>query len=159
MLFRSTKEIEVLTPPNYTPLGNLQPFNDLWTGPEGMWFTQTTANVVSYYEYATGEFKTYNIPTALSAPLGIYYASDDRVYFLELVGQKVGRLDPATGEIEEFPLPLNLLGPGVVRAETENRYIWFTAVIGNGFGRMDMETGEFKAYPNDFLLSDRKSVV
>ena len=149
----TTKEIEVLTPPNYTPLGNLQPFNDLWTGPEGMWFTQTTANVVSYYEYATGEFKTYNIPTALSAPLGIYYASDDRVYFLELVGQKVGRLDPATGEIEEFPLPLNLLGPGVVRAETENRYIWFTAVIGNGLGRMDMETGEFKAYPNDFLLS------
>lgn len=150
----TTKHIEVITPPNYNPLGNLQPFNDLWTGPHGMYFTQTTGNVISYYEYATGNFKTYNVPTALSAPLGIYVAKfDQKVYFLELLGQKVGRLDPKTGEIEEFQLPLNLLGPGVVRVETEGRYIWFTAVIGNGLGRLDAKTGEFKAYPNDYLLS------
>lgn len=149
----TTKHIEVITPPNFNPLGNLQPFNDLYTGPQGMYFTQTTNNVISYYEYATGNFKTYTVPTALSAPLGIYYGSDNKVYFLELLGQKVGRLDPATGTIEEFPLPLNLFGPGVVRAETEGKYVWFTSVIGNAIGRIDMRTGELKAFPDDIPLA------
>lgn len=148
-----TKHIDVITPPNYNPLGNLQPFNDLYTGPDGMYFTETTNNVIRFYEYATGNFKTWTVPTAVAAPLGIYYASDNKVYFLETAGQKVGRLDPATGNIEEFQLPLNLLGPGVVRAETEGRYVWFTSVIGNALGRIDMQTGQFKAYPDDLLLA------
>jgi len=32
----TTKKIDVFTPPPPNPLGNLQPFNDLWTGPEGV---------------------------------------------------------------------------------------------------------------------------
>lgn len=149
----TTKHIDVITPPNFNPLGNLQPFNDLYTGPDGMYFTQTTGNIISFYEYATGKFKTYNVPTTLAAPLGIFYASDDKVYFLETLGQRVGRLDPATGHIEEFQLPLSLLGPGVVRAETEGRFVWFTAVIGNGLGRIDMQTGKIKAYTDDYILA------
>ena len=147
-----SKQIEVLTPPPLDPAGDLQPFNDMYTGPDGMFFTQTTGNVISYYEYATGAFKNYPVPTLAGGPLGLYYASDKKVYFCEFVGQKIGVLEPSTGDIIEYTVPLDLLGPAVIRVETQGA-VWFTATVGNGVGSINMETGEFTAYPNDIPAS------
>lgn len=143
----STKQVNVLTPPPFfDPLGDLQPFNDMVSSPTGMYFTQTTANIVSFYEYSTKTFKNYKVPTLEGSPLGIIYASDGYAYFAEFLGNKIARLNPNTSEITEFPLPLSLAGPAVIRAETENKYIWFTAFIGNGIGRFELATGEITSY-------------
>lgn len=149
----TTKEIEVLTPTPFDPAGNLEPFNDLFTGPDGMFFTQSTGNVVTYYEYATGLFTNFPIPTLLAGPLGMFYASDGGAWFCELLGQKIGRLDPKTGVITEYPVPASLLGPAVMRVETEGKYLWFTATVGNALGRLTMATGEFMAFTNTNLAS------
>ena len=148
----TSEEITVLTPKPYDPIGNLQPFNDLDTGKDGMWFTQSTANVISYYEYATGAFKNYPIPVP-NGPLGIKVASDGSVWFMGFLAQNIGRLDPRTGTFKFFPVPLDLLGPAVVRAETEGKYLWFTAAVGNSLGRIDITNGDLTAFPDDNLLA------
>jgi streptogramin lyase len=149
----TTGHVKVLTPQPYDPLGNGQPFNDLYTSPDGMFFTQSTANIISFYDFAKGTFKSWTIPTIGAGPLGIFYASDGAAWFCEFTGQKIGRLDPQTGTFKEYPVPLSLLAPAVMRAETEGRYLWFTAAVGNSIGRIDITNGEMMAYPNDSPLS------
>ena len=144
----TTRQIDVFTPPPFDPLGDLQPFNDMYRGPTGMFFTQTTANVVTHFDYVTEKFTNYPVPTPEGSPLGIFVASDGYAYFAEFLGQKLGRLNAATGEITEFSLPPSLLGPAVIRVETENRYIWFTAFLGNGIGRFDTKTGGIASFTN-----------
>nr|XP_018900835.1 PREDICTED: uncharacterized protein LOC109032938 [Bemisia tabaci] len=152
-----TRKIEIVV--SLSVLGNLQPFNDLYTSPTGMWFTMTTGNLIGFYCYNTSRVTFYRVPTPLAIPLGIYYASDGYVYFCELLGNKMGRLDPRTGVIKEYIIPLGGQGPAVVRAETpppagkKHPYIWFTCSLGNSVGRLDpnTETGKIKLYSNPLV--------
>ncbi|KAG4432409.1 hypothetical protein IFR05_012099 [Cadophora sp. M221] len=155
-----TKAIKVFTPPSTgelpSGLGNLEPFNDMWRGPKGMLYTQTTANVISYFTYDTEKFIDFHPPTPLSGPLGIYVASDGYAWFCEFFANQIGRLNFSTGEIIEYPIPIPLSSPAVIRAETSDaygRYIWFTAFTGNYNGRVNIKTGEVKAFPSTSLLS------
>ncbi|KAG4413582.1 hypothetical protein IFR04_013284 [Cadophora malorum] len=156
----TTKDIKVFRPPSTGELpsviGNLEPFNDMWRGPEGMLYTQTTANVISYFTYDTEEFIDFRPPTPLAGPLGIYIASDGYAWFCEFFANKVGRLDFNTGEIIEYDIPIPLSSCAVIRAETsdaEGTYVWFTAFTGNYNGRVNIQTGEIKAFPSTSLLS------
>lgn len=149
----TTGQTNVLTPQPFDPAANGQPFNDIYTSPDGIFFTQSTANVISFYDFAQGNFKSWTIPTLAAGPLGIFYASDGGAWFCEFTGQKIGRLDPKTGTFREYPVPPGLLAPAVMRAETEGRYLWFTAAVGNSVGRIDMTTGNMEAYPNSSPLS------
>lgn len=145
-----TKKIDVFTPDNLLqPLGDLQPFNDLYSARDGIYFTQTSANLISFFSFATEQIESYAIPTIASSPLGMFVDSEGIVWFTELLGQKIGRFDPVTKTFTEYPVPLlALAGPAVIRVETEGRYIWFTAFVGNSMGRLDKFTGEITAYPN-----------
>jgi len=115
-----------------------------------MFFSQTTANLVTYFDYATEKFTSYPVP---GSPLGMIVASDKNLYVAELLGNAIHRLNTQTGETKTFHLPLQLLGPAVVRVETHNRYVWFTAFLGGGLGRLDTKTGKIEAHSNPSLLS------
>ena len=58
----------------------------------------------------------------------------------------MAKFDPTTKKFTEYPVPATLLGPAVVRAFTDNKYIWFTAIISNAIGRLDITSGAMKAY-------------
>lgn len=148
-----TKKIDVFTPNNLLqPVGDLQPFNDLYTAHNGIYFSQTSANLISFFSFATEQIESYAIPTPASFPLGMFVDSAGIVWFTELVGQKIGRFDPVSKTFKEYPVPLPALaGPAVIRVETEKRYIWFTAFVGNAMGRLDKLTGEITAYPNPLV--------
>lgn len=147
----STGNVTVLETGN--PLGNLQPFNDAWPGETGMFFSQTTANVINLIDYETNSIQTWPVPTPLSGPLGMIVASDGNLWFVEMLANKIARLNPSTGIIDEWPLPLSLLTPSVMRAETEGRYLWFTSIAGNALGRFDMFTYTAQAFPIPELLA------
>ena len=80
-------QIDVLGPVN--PLGNLFDFNDLYTTKDGLYITQTTGNTFQFYSFKTEQFKTYNVPTPLALPLGVFTASDGDIYIPELLGNKI----------------------------------------------------------------------
>lgn len=147
-----TKHIDVFTPNNLLqPLGDLQPFNDLYSAKDGIYFSQTSANLISFFSFATQKIESYAIPTPASFPLGVFVDSEGLVWFTELVGQKLGRFDPKTKSFTEYPVPVSLVTPAVIRVETENRYIWFTSFVGNAMGRFDKRTGQFATYPNPLV--------
>ena len=135
----TTRKIQLFTPPGLGLLGNLQPFNDLYTSHDGMWYTQTTGNVFQKFDYKTEKFTTYNIPTPLALPLGLFVASDQKVYVAELLANKILVLDRKTKKISEYPLPEPLQMPAVIRAE-RNGYVYFSLFLGNGIGRINMKT-------------------
>lgn len=151
----TTKKVTVFTPPSaLSAAGNLQPLNDLWGTPEGMFFSQSSANLITLFDYYTHKFKSWKIPTPGSLPLGMRKAYDERLYFTELAGQKIGALNPTTGVIQEYPLPVpELLGPAVLRVETDSKYVWFTGALSDSIGRLDIYTGQFKSFPNNAPLS------
>jgi streptogramin lyase len=94
-----------------------------------MYFTQTTANVINLIDYQTNAIKTWTVPTPLAGPLGLYVTPDGAVWFCEMLANKIGRLNATDGTFKEYPLPLSLATPSVMRAATEGgRYLWFTAI-------------------------------
>lgn len=84
----TTGETKVFTPPGLlSPLGNLQPLNDLTTAPDGVYFTQTTGNFITKFDYKTHKFTNHAVPTKAAFPLGIYFATDGGIWFLEFAGR------------------------------------------------------------------------
>lgn len=152
------RTLKVFTPPKFNPAGDLQPFNDFYSGPNGMYFTQTTGQRVTVFDYKTQKFtRDYKVR---GTPLGMFYGSDNRAYFTELLGNRIGRITPKTGKIEEFDVPVpQLLGPAVIRVEDKG-WIYFTAFFGNGIGRMNMKTGKVEGFtypsPLAFPAEDTK---
>lgn len=82
-----TKEIKVFGPVD--PTGNLFPFNDVYSADNGLYLTQTTGNTFEFFSFKDHTFTTYHVPTPLALPLGVYVASDKKVYIPELVGNKI----------------------------------------------------------------------
>lgn len=77
----------VFTPPSLLqPVGNLQPLNDVTTAPDGVYFSMTTANQIAKFDYHTHKFTFFDIPTLASIPIGMYYAKDGGIWFLEFAG-------------------------------------------------------------------------
>lgn len=118
-----------------------------------MYFSQTSGNVISLFDYTTNQFTNYPVPTPNSGPLGMRIAADGALWFTEFFANKIGRLNITTGTITEYPVPASGFGPAVMRAETEDRYLWFTALEGNGIGRVDEQTGDVVVYTNPAPLS------
>jgi len=118
-----------------------------------MFFSQTTGNVISLFDYKTTQIKNFEVPTPLAGPLGMRIASDGALWFTEQLANKIARLNATDGSVEEYPLPLSLITPTVMRAETEGRYLWFTATAANALGRIDIYTGETATFTNPSPLS------
>ncbi|KAG9725311.1 NHL repeat-containing protein, partial [Aureobasidium melanogenum] len=126
-------------------------FNDLTSAADGIYFTQTTGNQVTIFDYETHEFTSWTVSTLLAIPLGIYYSQhDDGIWFLEFGASKVGRLDRHTHELEEFDLPLDALQPLVMRAETVNQdgssTLWFACTTSSSITGINTRTGAVTPY-------------
>jgi virginiamycin B lyase len=66
-------------------------------------FSLPDTNQIGVFDLATHRFTTYTAPTIASLPQGVAVA-DGAIWFTETLGQKLARVDPATGRISEFPL-------------------------------------------------------
>ena len=68
---------------------------------KAVWTTASTRIVGLNLE--TKQFTGYDIPTKNPGAYGMDVAGDGRVWFAEREAMKLGRLDPKTGKIDEFP--------------------------------------------------------
>ena len=148
----TNQEVQVFTPPGLlSSLGNLQPFNDVTSAPDGIYFTQTTANVITHFDYETHKFTEYPLPTLLSDPLGIFFAKDGGIWFLEFTANKVGRFDRQTKEIKEHDLPFSASQPLVMRGETPNddgsTTLWFACTTSSSIAGINTRTRVIQNFP------------
>jgi len=85
------------------------------------------------------------VPTLGSRPHDPLAAHDGSVWWTGQFQSRLGRLDPKTGAMKEFPLDVADSGPhGLVEDSSGN--IWFTAVSQRYVGKLDPATGEITEY-------------
>ena len=85
------------------------------------------------------------LPTLGSRPHDPLAASDGSVWWTGQWSSVLGRLDPVTGTLKEYPLPQNSGPHGL--AEDAQGAVWFTGISRNYIGKLDPSTGEVMQYP------------
>lgn len=68
-------------------------------------------------------------------------APDGGIWWAGQWGNLVGRIDPATGKMEEFPLPASAM-PHSVNIDPDGEHVWYTGNKNGTLGRLDPGTGE-----------------
>ncbi|HET6178111.1 MAG TPA: hypothetical protein VFE61_14330, partial [Candidatus Sulfotelmatobacter sp.] len=91
------------------------------------------------------QIREYEVPTPKSRPHDPALALDGSLWYTGQGANKLGRLDPKTGEFKEYPLRTAGSGPhGLVADAVGN--IWFTAISGGYIGKLDPKSGEITEY-------------
>ncbi len=85
------------------------------------------------------------VPTLGSRPHDPLAAADGSIWWTGQYADKLGRLDPRTGAMKEFPLPPRSGPHGLIEDAAGN--IWYTAISGNYIGKLDPRTGQVSQYP------------
>jgi virginiamycin B lyase len=86
------------------------------------------------------------VPTKGGHPHDPAVGPGDSLWFTEQMANKLGRLDPKTGEFKEYPLNDGKnAGPHGLIADKDGN-IWFTANFGGYIGKLDPKTGDVKQY-------------
>ena len=91
------------------------------------------------------EIREYEVPTAKSRPHDPALAPDGALWYTGQGANKLGRLDPASGEFKEYPLKTAGSGPHGLVADKDGN-IWFTAISGGYVGKLDPKSGQIAEY-------------
>ena len=89
-------------------------------------------------------FKTWNTPTPGSRPHDPLATPDGSIWWAGQFANKLGRLNPETGEMKEYPIPIKAGPHGLINDKDGN--IWYAGNFGGHIGKLDVKTGEFKYY-------------
>ena len=85
------------------------------------------------------------LPSLGSRPHDPLAAADGSVWWTGQWSSVLGRLDPATGLMKEYPLPPDSGPHGL--AEDSMGNVWFTGISRNYIGKLNPATGEVTQYP------------
>ena len=85
------------------------------------------------------------LPSLGSRPHDPLAAADGSVWWTGQWSSVLGRLDPATGIMQEHPLPPDSGPHGLTEDAMGN--VWFTGISQNYIGKLDPATGEVTQYP------------
>ena len=84
--------------------------NTMRVHPNGtVWLNSIAANQVIRFDPATKEFTVFDVPAGIKRgrtanPYGMAISGDNKVWFIENAVSQMGRIDPETGKIDEFPI-------------------------------------------------------
>jgi len=101
---------------------------------------------------ATGEAKFWQVPTPSSSPRRGRMDAQDRFWFAEYTGDKIGMFDTRTEKFQEWPMPRKYTTPYAVSAPDKNGYVYATSNMAERLMRLDPKTGEIVEYqmPTEF---------
>jgi virginiamycin B lyase len=90
----------------------------------------------------TGKITEFGVPTQDAHPYGIASAEDGALWFCELTGGKLGRIDPLSGAMTEYAPTEKGVQPRRLVAVTGA--IYFTDSAGGRLGRLMLADKKFK---------------
>jgi len=97
--------------------------------------------------------REWAVPTKGAHPHDPAVGPDGALWFTEQMANKLGRLDPKTGEFKEYPLSEGKNpGPHGLVADSEGN-IWFTANFAGYIGKLDPKTG----HVSEFKMTNEKA--
>ncbi len=107
---------------------------------------------------ATGNFTIVDIPTVGSFPFREIVDEKGRVWFTELLGNKIGVYDPALNILEEYDVPSYFSGPADLAFDFRGG-LWFTEAYNESVAEFQPATKSFVEYhlsttdPSRFISS------
>lgn len=121
------------------------------------WVELIASNTILRVNLTSGEQTRFPLNNPAGLPSGMEFLPDGNLWFSEVVGNSMVRLDPRDGSMTEFPFPwanVSLLDalPAGVRVTIDvsgnrDRGAWFTSAGLNAIGRFDIDTFEYDIYP------------
>ncbi|MFN8641724.1 MAG: carboxypeptidase regulatory-like domain-containing protein [Candidatus Binatia bacterium] len=116
-----------------------------------IWYTLTRSNHVARFDPATAAFTYYRLPPADPAisgvPIPVAYgcdvAPDQSVWWSQLFGHMIGRVDPTTGAVTAWRPPFD--GPRRLFVGPDN-VVWVPGYGSGQLGRFDPATESWKVY-------------
>jgi streptogramin lyase len=125
--------------------------------PDIAWVELILGNAIQRVNLTSGEQKRFPLKNPVGLPSGMEFLADGNLWFSEVAGNSMVKLDPSDGSMTEYPFPwtgINLLDnlPVGIRVTIDvggnrDRGAWFTAVALNAIGRLDLDTYEYSLYP------------
>ncbi|MDO9387422.1 MAG: hypothetical protein Q7T65_12050 [Thiobacillus sp.] len=115
--------------------------------PDGAIFIAVmVGNKVARFDPASQSFKEWELPPK-HHPHGLLVDRKGIVWTTGNGNGTIGRLDPATGKMREFPTPTRDGGPHTLVISDDGGTVWFTLQSGNRIGRLDTASGRITEYP------------
>src|SRR5258708_30039578 len=128
-----------------------------------IWFAEQYADYIGHYFPQTGHFQIYALPsltvpdpsdasktlTLPSAPNDLALDKEGNVWFTELNADAIGRIDPRSGSISQYPLSakksVQMLDPYGISVDSHGM-VWFTESGADRIGRLDPSTGHMSFF-------------
>jgi len=116
-----------------------------------IWYTLTVSNHLNVFDPATQTFTYHDLPGALDwqgpTPIPVAYgldvAPDQTVWWSQLLADRIGVFDPASGEMRHWHSPV--LGPRRLRVGPDG-VVWVPGYGSSELGRFDPATQTWKVY-------------
>jgi cysteine-rich repeat protein len=116
-----------------------------------IWYTLTVSNHVARLDPRTGEFVYYDLPVPeewdgpwpIPVAYGLDVAPDQTIWWSQLLGNRIGVLDPESGEVRAWKTPFP--GPRRLRVGADG-VVWVPGYGSGVLGRFDPRTEEWKVY-------------
>lgn len=107
-----------------------------------LWLAAPEKNAIARYD--SGKVRLYPVPTANAFPQQVFVDPENRIWFTEWNGHRIGTLSD-TGRIKEYALPSEEESP-LTLAFARDGKIWFSALFNYNLFRLDPRTGGIKEY-------------
>jgi virginiamycin B lyase len=91
------------------------------------------------------KFREWSLPTPGERPHDPLAMPDGSLWWSGQFANRLGRLDPKTGEMKEYPIPINGGPHGLINDKDGN--IWYAGNWGGHIGELNVKTGEYKFFP------------
>lgn len=92
----------------------------------------------------------YDLPDPLIQPHDVLLDGRGQAWFTDFGRPVIGRLDPETGKVKEFPIPLLIPDAPVGSLDIrrgQGEDLWITTMYQNAIGRFNMKTEQWRTYP------------
>ena len=118
------------------PTQGSRPHDPLAARDGSIWWSAQLAN--------NGAIREYTLKSAFTGPHGLVEDKSGNIWFTGNLLGLIGKLDPATGIVTEYPLPdPNAKDPHTLNFD-QSGILWFTVQQANMVGRLDPATGAIK---------------
>lgn len=94
------------------------------------WIDLFGTNKIATIDAKTGELKTFTLPDERARPRRIAITSDDQIFWGDYTRGYLGHLDPRTGKMQEWPLPLAARSLPYAMTTDDRNVVW---VAQNGY--------------------------
>lgn len=121
------------------------------------WVELIASNTILRVNLTSGEQTRFPLKNPVGLPSGMEFLPDGNLWFSEVVGNNMVKLDPKDGSMTEYAFPwtnISLIDnlPAGLRVTVDvsgnrDRGAWFTSVGLNAIGRFDIDTHEWDMYP------------